>query len=202
MNTIEKAVVFAAKAHAGQVRKGTDRPYILHLIETLMIVRRFTYHNEEELFAAAVLHDILEDTSVTLKRLEKEFGPRIAGLVASVSEDKMKKMPPEATWRARKWKTIFRLRTADHDTKIIVLADCLSNLRELTKDYDEIGDEIWERFNQKDPAMHLWYYEEIYEILAEERIFDDSDELLELGDMIDNLRYKIKRNRIDREGWF
>ena len=75
MNKIEKAVLFATKAHAGTCRKGTDRPYILHPVEAMSIVMKFS--DDEDLLAAAVLHDTVEDTSVTIERLEKEFGSQI-----------------------------------------------------------------------------------------------------------------------------
>ena len=58
MNRIEKAVAFATKAHAGQYRKGTDRPYILHPIETMAIITRLVRY-DEDLIAAAVLHDVV-----------------------------------------------------------------------------------------------------------------------------------------------
>ena len=185
MNQIEKAVAFATKAHAGQFRKGTDRPYILHPIETMAIVMRHTW--DDDVIAAAVLHDVVEDTSVTLKRVEKEFGARVASLVASVSEDKMKKLPPEATWRARKWQTIFRLKKANEDTKLIVLADNLSNLREMSHDYEEIGDELWERFNQKDKKMHEWYYKELLSILTETFEPEYYEETYDFYDLIHNV---------------
>ena len=95
MNKIEKAVLFATKAHAGAFRKGTNRPYILHPIEAMSIVMKFT--EDEDVIAAAVLHDTLEDTSVTREQLEIEFGSRVATLVASVSEDKKKDRPAEKT---------------------------------------------------------------------------------------------------------
>lgn len=171
MTQVEKALVFATKAHAGQYRKGTDRPYILHPVETMAIVMEFT--EDEDMLTAAVLHDTVENTSVTLKRIEKEFGHRVAELVASVTEDKKRKQPPEATWKARKFEMIFRLKNADRDTKIIWFADCLSNMRELKKDYDRYGDEIWGRFNQKNKDMQGWYYREIAEILDDYYFEDD-----------------------------
>ena len=182
MNQIEKAIAFAAKAHAGQFRKGTDRPYILHAIETMVIAMRL--YLREDAIAAAVLHDVVENTSVTLGRIEKEFGPRVADLVDSVTEDKMKKLPPEATWRARKWQMIFRLRKADRDTLGICLADNLSNLRELNRDYEIIGDEIWERFNQKDKAMQAWYYKEIRDIVKQKYEYEYYEEMEEYADLI------------------
>ncbi len=180
MNQIEKAIAFAAKAHAGQVRKGTDRPYILHAIETMIIAMRL-YLNDDAI-TAAVLHDVVENTSVTLGRIEKEFGPRVAALVDSVTEDKMKKLPPAATWRARKWQMIFRLRKADHDTLGICLADNLSNLRELRREQEKYGDEIWERFNQKEKELHEWYYREVGEIVSEEFECEYYEEMMEYFD--------------------
>ena len=183
MNRIEKAVAFATKAHAGQYRKGTDRPYILHPIETMAIITRLVRY-DEDLSAAAVLHDVVEDTSVTLNRLEKEFGPRVSGLVVSVTEDKMRKMPPEATWRARKWQTIFNLRKADRETKALVLADNLSNLRELKRNHEKYGDMIWEHFNQKDKKMQEWYFKEIEKIVSKEFEYEYYEEMEEYSEML------------------
>ena len=175
MNKIEKAIIFATKAHAGTCRKGKDKPYILHPIEAMEIVMRFT--EDEDVLAAAVLHDTVEDTSVTVERLEKEFGPRVAALVASVSEDKKRERSSESTWKERKQETISQLRNAGYETKLICLGDKLSNLREMENDYADIDDALWERFNQKDKAMRAWYYRSIYEILKED--FGDSWELYE-----------------------
>ena len=183
MNRIEKAVVFAAKAHAGAIRKGTDRAYILHPLEAMSIVMKLT--DDEDVIAAAVLHDILEDTSVTRERLEKEFGSRIAALVASVSEDKKKDLPAEATWKDRKQLTIEQLKTADRNTKILCLGDKLSNLRDMSNDYEDAGDELWERFNQKDKHMHEWYYREIFKILSLE--FKETVEMYEFEWALDTL---------------
>ena len=175
MTKVEKAVVFATKAHAGAVRKGTDSPYILHPMEAMAIVTKFT--DDEDVLAAAVLHDTVEDTNVTIERLEKEFGPRVAKLVASVSEDKKKSLPAETTWKERKQETIDSLKKADRDTRLLCLGDKLSNLRDMCNDYAFIGDELWDRFNQKDKHLHEWYYKEIYKLLKEE--FGDIWELYE-----------------------
>ena len=185
MTRIERAVLLATKAHAGQVRKGKDRPYILHPIEVMCIVMRNTY--DEDVIIAAVLHDVVEKTSVTSRRLENEFGPRVARLVDSVSEDKMKKLPPEATWKARKWKKIFDLRKADSDTQLICFADGLSNLRELKRDYEKIGDEVWERFNQKDKEMHAWYYRELLSIFEKTFEYEYYPETDEFNDLVDSV---------------
>jgi len=183
MNKVEKAVVFATRAHAGKCRKGKDKPYILHPIEAMAIVMQYT--DDEDVLAAAVLHDTVEDTSVTVKRLEKEFGPRVAALVASVSEDKKTDRPAESTWKERKQETIDGLKRASYETKLLCLGDKLSNLREMTEDHEDIGDELWERFNQKDKRMHAWYYVEIYKILKAEKEFEDSYDLMEFEGELD-----------------
>lgn len=201
MSKIEKAVAFATRAHAGSVRKGKDKPYILHPLEAMTIVMRYT--DDEDVLAAAVLHDTVEDTSVTVERLEKAFGPRVAGLVASVSEDKRKDRAAETTWLERKMETISHLKEASRDTKLICLGDKLSNLREMEEDYAEIDDELWERFNQKDKDMHAWYYREIYKILKEE--FDESISPIELDEyagLMDFVFGRPKRQSIFPEEYF
>lgn len=185
MNKVEKAIIFATKAHAGTCRKGKDKPYILHPLEAMMIVMQNT--DDEDILAAAVLHDTVEDTSVTIKRIENEFGPRVAELVASVTEDKKRKLPPEATWRARKWESIFSLKNASRETKLICLGDKLSNLRELDEDYANLGDAVWERFNQKDKEMHAWYYRELLKILEETFTYEFYQETEEFSNLIDNI---------------
>jgi myo-inositol-1(or 4)-monophosphatase len=181
MNKVEKAVLFATKAHAGTCRKGTDRPYILHPLEAMSIVKKYTF--DEDVLSAAVLHDTVEDTSVTIAQLEREFGPRVAALVSSVSEDKRENLPAEATWIDRKRESILHLKEASRETKLICLGDKYSNLRDMYDDYADIGDALWERFNQKDKRMHAWYYREIYKILEEE--FEYATEIMEFEGMMD-----------------
>ena len=181
MTKIENAVLFATKAHAGQLRKGSEKPYILHPMEAMAIVTKYT--DDEDVIAAAVLHDTVEDTSVTLERLEKEFSPRVAALVASVTEDKKKDLPAESTWLERKQEAILHLETASHETKLLCLADKYSNLRDMYDDIEDFGSEYWQLFNQKDGRMHAWYYRENFRILKEE--FADTVEILEFEGMMD-----------------
>ncbi len=179
MTKMEKAIVFATKAHACICRKGTDRPYILHPIEAMSIVMKFT--DDEDLLAAAVLHDTVEDTGVTLERLEKEFGSRVASLVASVSKYKNEDLPVDEPWKERKQATITQLKNADRDTKLLCLGDKLAYLRDLYMDREEVED-FWERFNRKDRSMHAWYYHEICKILEKE--FPLTLEMMEFDGLI------------------
>ena len=164
MGILEKAISFATDRHAGMVRKGTDVPYIVHPLEAVSIAAGMT--NDPEILAAAALHDVVEDTSTTMAELEAAFGNRVAALVASDSEDKMPGVLSSESWETRKKATIATLQDAPLDVKIIVLADKLSNIRSINRDLINIGDAVWERFNQKDKKKHEWYYREIAKALS------------------------------------
>jgi myo-inositol-1(or 4)-monophosphatase len=92
----------------------------------------------------------------------------VAKLVAGESEDKRADLPAEATWKIRKQETIDHLKTADRDTKLICLGDKLANIREMSRDYDKLQDKLWERFNQKNKALHAWYYRSVCDVLEAE----------------------------------
>ena len=160
LSLLEKSILFALMAHEGVKRKGKDRPYILHPIEVMTIVAGMT--DDEEVIAAAVLHDTVEDTGLKREDIAGEFGDKVACLVVSESEDKREYLPAESTWLMRKQETIEHIQKADRDVKLICLGDKLANLRELAQDYAQLGDSVWERFNQKDKALHGWYYGSIY----------------------------------------
>lgn len=111
---IDRAIEFATKAHAGQFRKGTKRPYIVHPIEVGDIVSTMT--TDEEVISAAILHDTIEDCSgVSQRILAQTFSERVASMVAQESEDKSR------TWMERKTATIEHLRTAPREVQMIVL---------------------------------------------------------------------------------
>ncbi len=147
---IDSAIDFAVQAHAGQRRKGTDLPYLFHPMEAGAIAARMT--DDAEIVAAAVLHDVIEDTPVRLAELEGRFGPRVARLVLAQSEDKTK------SWRERKAHTIAQLKTAPREEQIVALGDKLSNIGTLYSDLVRVGDALWGRFNVSDPGNQIWYY--------------------------------------------
>ena len=162
---VEKAMIFASEAHCGAFRKGTDIPYIVHPMEAGAIAASLT--SDKDVIAAAILHDTLEDTSATAEDIKREFGDEVLRLIESDSEDKREDLPPEKTWKIRKQETIDYLRNkADEKEKIIAIADKLSNLRAIYRDYQKLGDELWDRFNQKDKNEHAWYYGSFVETLS------------------------------------
>lgn len=156
MNIIEKAIGFAVKVHSGTLRKGTNLPYILHPMEAAAIAAQMT--DDQEIIAAAVLHDTIEDTETTAEDIRKEFGARVADLVSSNTENKRRELPAADTWLIRKQETIEHLKTASFAVKTVVFADKLSNLRAMVTDYISEGETFWNRFEMKDPHKHVWYY--------------------------------------------
>lgn len=166
LTLLDHAIIFATKAHSGMTRKGTNVPYIVHPIEAAAIVAAMT--DDEEIIAAAVLHDVLEDTDATKDDLLARFGRRITDLVMNESEDKRRNFPAALTWKTRKQETITFLETkADRDAKMLALADKLANLRSIYRDQCIIGDKVWERFNEKDKSKHAWMYRSIAAALEE-----------------------------------
>lgn len=158
MNMIDKAIQFAAKAHEGQVRKATDIPYITHPFAVGMLLQKAKC--SEEVIAAGILHDTIEDTSVTYEQLVEEFGQKVANLVLAASEHD-KSLP----WKERKLHTIQSLRNPSMDEMKVIVTDKLHNLRSIRKDLNEIGEEVWSRFNRGKSDQH-WYYSSIVEALA------------------------------------
>ena len=163
MTILDKAIIFATNAHSGSFRKSSKVPYIVHPMEVAAIAARMT--DDEQVIAAAVLHDVIEDTPTTAEQLEAEFGKRIVALVCSDSENKREDMPAAETWEIRKRETLDYIPKASADEQIIILSDKLANLRSVYQDYTVIGDELWNRFNVKEKSKHEWYYKGIAERL-------------------------------------
>ena len=153
---LDKAIVFAAKAHQGVERRGKGFPYIAHPLEAMAIVATMT--NDQELLAAACLHDVLEDTDVTYEELKKEFGQRVADLVAAESDPVVENKSQEESWEQRKQFAIDRLAKAPRDVQMVAMGDKLSNMRAMYRDYRDIGEDLWLRFHVTDPKLHEWHY--------------------------------------------
>lgn len=175
---LDKAIKFATEKHEGQFRKGTNIPYILHPMEAAAVVGTMT--TDDEIIAGAVLHDVVEDTDTTVEQVSELFGGRVAELVASESENKREHLSAQSTWKIRKQETLDHLKTAPVEVKMITLGDKLSNIRAINRDYNSIGDQLWQRFNQKDKKEHYWYYQSIADCLTELKDYQVYTEYCEL----------------------
>ena len=157
---LDRAIIFAVKAHSGTERRGKGFPYIVHPMEAMEIVATIT--SDQELLAAAALHDTVEDTDVTIEQIRAEFGDRIATLVQieSVGDE-------EGTWHERKQKAIDLIANAPLDAKIVAMGDKLSNMRAITRDYAVQGDALWSLFHASDPKDHEWHYRGLADALRD-----------------------------------
>ena len=181
MELFDKAVIFACEKHSGQRRRLSDAPYFLHPMEVAAIVG--TMSDSQELLAAAVLHDTVEDTDTTLEEIREHFGRRVSLLVMTETEDKRDSLPPEATWKLRKEETLNIIQhTKDIDVKKLWLGDKLSNIRSFCREYRKCGDSFWNNFNQKDKKQQEWYYRSIAQALSELKEYDAYREFVSLLD--------------------
>lgn len=155
---LEKAICFAVEHHAGQLRKGTHIPYIVHPLETMNILR--TMGVDTNLLIAGVLHDVIEDTGATHEDILDRFGTDVVSLVDAHTQDKSK------SWEERRSLAIRELKKAGRRQKLLVMADKVSNLRSMAADYRAVGDELWTRFNAPREKL-AWYYGGIQDALYE-----------------------------------
>ena len=170
--SLHNAITFAARKHKDGLRKGTDIPYLAHIMEVMQIL--IENNCQEEVIIAGILHDTLEDTDTTPEEIRKHFGKRIMELVQSETEDKSK------SWHERKNETIRQLRHASGDTLLVCCADKLSNIRSMYADLKTVGEKLWERFNASKKDIQ-WYYESIVEALSD---ISDADMYIDLKEMV------------------
>ena len=154
---IHKAIIFATKAHEGQLRKGTDVPYIVHPMEVMQILT--DNKCPESVIIAGLLHDTLEDTSTTAEEIIDNFGQSIYDLVKNESEDKSK------TWKERKQATIDHLANASEEIQQICCADKLSNIKSIYADKLTVGERVFDRFNAPKDQIR-WFYQEVAKALT------------------------------------
>ena len=150
----EDALIYAAKLHAQQIRKGSMVPYISHLMAVAGIVLEYGGNEDEAI--AALLHDSIEDQGGDIVRQEirRRFGERVAETVDGCTDTDVQPKPP---WRERKEAYIAHIRDALSSVRLVSVADKLHNAQTILKDYRSVGDAIWERFKGGKEGT-LWYY--------------------------------------------
>ena len=155
---IHTSIIFATTAHNKQLRKGTQLPYIIHPLEVAQILSYV--HASQEVIAAGILHDTLEDTKVTYQELTYHFGETIASLVLECTNT------CDGPWRIRKQHTITKLETTkNQNVALILCADKISNLRSIVHDVNTIGQDVWNRFSASKEDV-FWYYKQLGKVIA------------------------------------
>ena len=157
----EQALVYANTKHECQVRKGTEVPYIAHLLGVANIA--ITFGADEDEAIAALLHDVIEDQGVTKEALRSRFGDRVAEIVEGCSDTDEVPKPP---WRERKEAYIAHIRKASPSVRLVSAADKLDNARAILADYRTLGENLWSRFNGGRGGT-LWYYRSLAKVFLE-----------------------------------
>lgn len=162
-DTLVRAFTLAAELHRGQTRKGTQIPYITHLMAVASLTGE--YGGDTDQIAAALLHDAIEDGggAPIRERIEREFGSRVLALVEACTDTDETPKPP---WQARKEAHIAAVASMEPEARLIMAADKLHNVRSIIEDYEIIGEAIWERFTGKRDGT-LWYCRAAAKALAE-----------------------------------
>ena len=158
-----EAVSEASRYHAGQLRKGTQIPYLAHLLSVAALVVEDGGSEDEAI--AALLHDAMEDAGgqSTLKEIRQHFGDEVAMIVEACSDTDVTPKPP---WKKRKEEYLAHLRDPNTPDPVlrVSLADNLHDARAILSDYRRVGDDLWSRFDTKSADDQLWYYGSLADI--------------------------------------
>lgn len=163
-----RAVDYARTLHIER-RKGTEIPYMAHLLGVASLVMgesgRVDFPVTEDMVIAALLHDTVEDYGglTRLKDVEFNFGSNVARMVKGLSDTLAEDSSQKEDWTFRKESYLHRLRREPRDVQLISAADKLYNAQSILTDYQRIGAEIWKRF-KRGRDQQLWYFEELLKI--------------------------------------
>lgn len=199
---VQQAAAFAAEVHRGDVRKGTSIPYLSHLWAVAALA--LEHGADDEQVAAALLHDAVEDGGgrTMLASIADRFGPEVARLVEALSDSLADTTSGEekAPWVERKRQYLDHLRDADKRVKFVSACDKLHNVRSVVADYRVHGPALWTRFNQQDPAQHLWYYQELLAIIDGDVPSQLADELRRVVAELSELVARDDTDAVERAG--
>lgn len=155
-NLIERAIKIASIAHKRQKRKDDNIPYIFHPVSVGFILLKEGF--DDKVVAAGILHDVLEDTNYSKKKMEKEVGRGVVRLVEWVTHNS------SLTWQKKKEKYLQQLKKAPAKAKAIATADKIHNLRSFLTAYKTEGENLWKKFHGG-KEKKIWFHEEAYKML-------------------------------------
>jgi GTP pyrophosphokinase len=159
----EDALIYAARLHRDQARKGSDVPYVTHLLAVASIVSE--NGGTEDEVVAALLHDAPEDRGgrERLEEIRSRFGDEVAKIVDGCTDTYE---DPKPDWRPRKEAYVAHVATAPAPVRLVSAADKLHNARSILADLRSLGDKLWDRFTGGKEGT-LWYYRALVEAYAE-----------------------------------
>ncbi|HEY9766490.1 MAG TPA: HD domain-containing protein [Chroococcales cyanobacterium] len=157
----DEALLMASRLHRNQTRKGTNVPYLSHLLGVAAIA--LEYGANEETAIAALLHDAVEDQGgeATLLEIEGKFGKEVGKIVLDCTDAKTFPKPP---WKERKLRHIAAMAEVSFPSQLVVAADKLHNARSLLCDFRVLEESLWSRFKASGDET-LWYYHQMIGVL-------------------------------------
>jgi (p)ppGpp synthase/HD superfamily hydrolase len=158
LNLLEKSVRIATSAHQGQKRKEADIPYISHPI--MVAFKLMKYGFADEIIAAALVHDVLEDTEFSAEQLHHELGDKVFDIVRAVTND------DTLSWEDKKMKYVETVRSGPEGAKAVVIADKIHNAESLIAAYQIQGPIVWKNFN-RGKAKKMWFEYAVLKMLQE-----------------------------------
>ncbi|MFA6408218.1 MAG: HD domain-containing protein [Candidatus Paceibacterota bacterium] len=164
---VERAIAFAVRAHEGQMRKEAPTPYIVHPVRVAILLARYGF--SDEVVAAGLVHDVVEDTNISLEDIRRELGGAVAELVAPVTHD------DTLSWIEKKKAYIESVREANDEVKAIATADKIANAESLLGAHKREGVAVWRYFNAE-KEKKLWFEESMLAMLQESRSHPIVDE--------------------------
>jgi (p)ppGpp synthase/HD superfamily hydrolase len=164
-NELARALKYASKQHGGHTRKGSDIPYVAHLLAVSALV--LEDGGSERQAVAAVLHDVVEDTNASRRDVRKRFGRKVARIVAACTDVDGSGPHTAKSWMRRRRRMLARLRDPSTSTSVVRVkaADSLANVRSLTADLRRRGPEVWAHFHAG-AVDQLWYYRSVAVIVS------------------------------------
>src|SRR5580765_6448251 len=167
-----EAVDYTRHVHV-ELRKGTQAPYMAHLLGVASLVLGETgyigpHMVTEDMVIAALLHDAVEDEGglPRLRDIEEKFGKEVAKIVEGCSDSFEQDPNKKQVWEVRKASYIERLRNEPTATLLISIADKLYNARAILEEYRLLGVEVWTRF-KRGRKHQLWYFDELIKVYDE-----------------------------------
>ncbi len=157
----DRALSLAARAHRGQTRKGSDVPYLVHPVHVSTLLLRHGFG--EDAAVAGLLHDVVEDSDVPVARIEAEFGPAVAEIVAALTERK-REGDRKRPWEIRKREALELLQAGSAEAVAVKAADVVHNARSMVRELGLQGPAIWDHYS-RGPEESLWYYRRVAAIV-------------------------------------
>jgi len=172
----DEALTFASELHRDQVRKGSNVPYMAHLLGVCSLV--LEYGGDEDCAIAALLHDAVEDQggTETQQQIDRKFGDRVGTIVDGCTDAFGEPKPP---WQERKEAYIAEIPDMSDEIALVSAADKLHNAKSLLKDYQKVGEAIWERFKGHKEGT-LWYYRSVVKAFGQRKVTPIVEELTEV----------------------